>query len=356
MEIFGFLLVFLLLIVPIIAYLDFILSLTYPERKRSGKKFLFLDIITMVIGPIVYLAAFDISNINDCCGDSAIFSPDHRLSIYFIIPFCWIAYFAGSYRQKLSSPIVEIFIHIFLLISIVLNIFASIQIENLIILVGNVPIILLCIGALIRSHHIFKTQIDHVQDDRDSLIVKMAWNFLNLSPIYKYPLLFILCLPIIAIMIGILMLFGQKPDSTIQAFTETYKHGFSELDHLCKNVECGEHFLCSVAAGGHQNLVKPERYGIRNGGLIICNRQLLISNAFEELLQDYLPKTHRFIRQQYNKVGNQVHRHYHIFNNKYVADLVYILMKPLEWCFLLVLYIFDRKPENRIAKQYTRKI
>ncbi|MEZ4920438.1 MAG: DUF6688 family protein [Saprospiraceae bacterium] len=47
-----------------------------------------------------------------------------------------------------------------------------------------------------------------------------------------------------------------------------------------------------------------------------------------------------------------MHRHYHVFNNKYVADLVYILMKPLEFFFILTLYTFDTKPENRIAQQY----
>ena len=33
-------------------------------------------------------------------------------------------------------------------------------------------------------------------------------------------------------------------------------------------------------------------------------------------------------------------------------DVIYYLMKPLEWIFLLVLYLVDRKPENRIALQY----
>ena len=28
-------------------------------------------------------------------------------------------------------------------------------------------------------------------------------------------------------------------------------------------------------------------------------------------------------------------------------------MKPLEWIFLIFLYLFDQKPENRIAIQYT---
>ena len=31
-------------------------------------------------------------------------------------------------------------------------------------------------------------------------------------------------------------------------------------------------------------------------------------------------------------------------------------MKPLELIFLLTLYTFDNKPENRIAKQYLSKV
>jgi len=42
-----------------------------------------------------------------------------------------------------------------------------------------------------------------------------------------------------------------------------------------------------------------------------------------------------------------------ILNTKLQADLVYIVMKPLEWFFLICLYTFDIKPENRIAMQYT---
>ena len=120
----------------------------------------------------------------------------------------------------------------------------------------------------------------------------------------------------------------------------------------CDNVQCGGHYLCSVAANGHKEVVKPVRLGERNGGKIICNRQLLIANAFEELLQDKVPFIHQFIRKNYNKVGNLIHRHYGLFNNKYFSDFIYLLMKPLEWFFLAVLYCFDHNPENRIAKQY----
>ncbi len=102
----------------------------------------------------------------------------------------------------------------------------------------------------------------------------------------------------------------------------------------------------------HPFIVKPIRYGERNGQKIVCNRQLLVSNAFEDLIQEKLPRTHRFIRLQYNKVGVLVHRYYTVFNIKIIADLVYILMKPLEWFFLFVLYTADKNPENRISKQY----
>jgi hypothetical protein len=138
----------------------------------------------------------------------------------------------------------------------------------------------------------------------------------------------------------------------IRAFTDTYKHGFSQLDYMCANVDCGGHFLCSVGANGHKKIVKPIRYGERNNSKIICNRQLLISNAFEELVQENFPLIHKIIRRNYNKVGKIIHKYYHIFNNKIVSDIVYILMKPLEFVFLLTLYTFDNKPENRIATQY----
>ena len=101
--------------------------------------------------------------------------------------------------------------------------------------------------------------------------------------------------------------------------------------------------------------MKPIRFGERNGRKIICNRQLLISNAFEDLIKEKFPGTHKHIRNNYNKVGVFVNRFYFIFHIKIIADIVYIMMKPLEWIFLLILYTFDKKPENRIAMQYLKK-
>jgi hypothetical protein len=180
----------------------------------------------------------------------------------------------------------------------------------------------------------------------------MAGGVLRLPAWQKLPILTVVCLPVLLALIGILLLFGQKPDSIVRVFTDTYKHGFSQLDYQCAGVVCGGHFLCTVAAKGHPKLVRPVRTGIRGGRRIQCNRQLLVSNAFEELLEQGVPWLHRPIRRVYNHVGRFVHRYYGVFNRAWVADIVYLAMKPLEWIFVLTLYLFDQNPENRIAQQY----
>jgi hypothetical protein len=60
----------------------------------------------------------------------------------------------------------------------------------------------------------------------------------------------------------------------------------------------------------------------------------------------------RIIRKIYNRVDSMIHKYYTIFNNKIIADLIYLLMKLLEWLFLITLYTFDKKPENRIELHY----
>ena len=112
------------------------------------------------------------------------------------------------------------------------------------------------------------------------------------------------------------------------------------------------HFLCSIAAGGHPWLVKPLRYGNRWGVQIVCNRQLLVANAFEDILQERLPRFHAVLRRNYNTIGRGLHKHYGIFGNPFVADVIYVLMKPVEWCFAAVLYAVDKNPESRIERQY----
>ncbi len=159
---------------------------------------------------------------------------------------------------------------------------------------------------------------------------------------------FLLMWPLLGILVAFLVLFGQKPDSIIAAWTQTSDWTLS-LQQAPPNVMYDEHYLCTVAAGGHPGIVRPLRMGERHGHRIVVNRQLLVANAFEELLSERLPGIHRGLRYVYDTYGYPVARH---IKTRFAADLVYFLMKPLELFFVLVLYLFDAKPENRIAVQY----
>lgn len=154
--------------------------------------------------------------------------------------------------------------------------------------------------------------------------------------------------PLYGIVICILCLFGQKPDSVIKAFTETSDwvlSGKISPPPVSKDV----HYLCTVALSGHEKLVKPLRYGIRRGEKIVVNRQLCIANAFEQLLEERTPRFHKTVRHFYDTYGYPVSQW---IKTPWSADLVYLIMKPLEWMFVFILYLFDEKPENRIAGQY----
>ncbi len=350
-------LIFLLFGLPsILLSLDFIYFFIFGKRWYNEIYNFLLDIITLIVLPFFYLNVID-EKINNCCSDSASFSPDHKFTIYFLIVIFVLNYFYSQYRKNISSPIVEVLSNCLILMGFLFNIFISIQVGIGYFLFGNLPICILFLLRLLENHKIFlnnnqQFDLENIRNANE----KMAWKILNYKFLRKMSILLVLSIPILVTISSLLLLFGQKPDSIIRAFTDTYKHGFSQLNYLCDNVNCGSHFLCSVAANGHKNIVKPTRYGVRNGGKIICNRQLLVSNAFEDLLQEKFPIFHQIIRKHYNKVGNYIHRHYHVFNNKYFADLIYFMMKPLELLFVFIIYLSDKKPENRISKQYLKKI
>lgn len=170
-----------------------------------------------------------------------------------------------------------------------------------------------------------------------------------LNDIDTWPILSVIfAIPLVIILICILVLFGQRPDEAIKAFLETSDWTLSKKISP-PSVTYDGHYLCTVSLKGHEKLVKPTRMGIRHGEKIVVNRQLCIANAFEDLIQEKTPKFHHFVRYIYDKYGFPLSKH---INNAWQADITYILMKPLEWIFLAVLYLFDKKPENRIATQY----
>lgn len=318
------------------------------------------EIWTVLVLPIFYLTTFDVGETNDCCGVTAVFSPAHSVGIYLLIFAFQAAYLISIQRKTIFPPLLEVLLNLLLLLGLTINAVLYLHLRNgpeissFLGLFGNVPIIMLLLIQLSKHEIMLRAYLAEQDIEAHGLVGRLSASLLALSPGIKYPILALLLVPFSVLFSLILALFGQKPDTLIRAFTETYKHGFSELDHLCNNVTCGGHFLCSVGANGHRAIVRPVRYGVRKDKKIICTRQLLIANAFEEVIQERMPALHRVVRSGYNQVGRVVHRYYGIFKIKIVSDVVYFLMKPLEWVFLLVLYSCDLKPENRIARQYTK--
>lgn len=181
---------------------------------------------------------------------------------------------------------------------------------------------------------------------------KGKWLARILSHVSAWPVLaLVAALPLLGIVTAILVLFCQQPDDLIRAWTQTADWNLSQQTPP-PNVRFDEHYLCTVAAGGHKKVVKPLRTGKRHGHEVLVNRQLCIANAFEQLLEERTPRFHRAVRGLYDKTGYPIAKH---IRSPYLADAIYFFMKPLEWLFLLVLYLCDANPENRIAVQYPHK-
>ena len=116
-----------------------------------------------------------------------------------------------------------------------------------------------------------------------------------------------------------------------------------------QSCQCGDDYLVSIAAFGNPKLVKPKRYGVRRGKLILTTRQLLVVNAFESWLEQYTPRLHKKIRKIYDGMNIPADK---LAKKKRIANFLFVLMKPAEWFCLMWLYAFDKNPESRIARQY----
>lgn len=209
--------------------------------------------------------------------------------------------------------------------------------------------ILCSIRAVMEIMKIYKEKNIQAREYKNKFLNKCSKIFYNIE---NWPIIaIVLSIPFTAILICILILFGQRPDEAIKAFLETSDWTLSTKISP-PAVTYDAHYLCTVSLRGHKNVVKPIRMGIRRGEKIVVNRQLCIANAFEDLIQEKTPKFHHFIRHIYDKYGYPLSKH---INNEIEADITYLIMKPLEWIFLIVLYLFDEKPENRIATQYIGK-
>ena len=339
------------------------LSNLFGNKKRKLRLAL---ILTIVIGLFDYFALYNLDFEPNGDYYTAVYpfqkhyaiSSDYSLSfaLPIILGFIGLIVLAFISAEKLT-PIVAAASSVFVLIANVLGIFFAIQIFDKDEIITDLFLYLFHFNMLVLS----VTHINIAMKEQVSLLNDKTTVLRHKWMIKLYPLInkisqmrmffFLMIFPVAILLYILLIIFGQGPDGIVKAFTMTADWNFSKQIPPPPMYYDG-HYLCTVAAGGHRRLVKPIRYGKRRGDTIIVNRQLCIANAFEELLQDRVPKFHKKVRNFYDTHGYPISKH---ITSPLRADIIYIIMKPLEWLFLLTLYLFDANPEQRISRQYEWK-
>ena len=371
-SLFYLLIVFVILATPgaaIISEAAFLLvSLKRPETITRKKKsvFLIVDLITVFAAIALEMAYLDLCEI--------MFSADWQTQLYnsqkhqpiytgSLPTFITIAVIGiaglcvlNLIRVNRTPPLIPVLamsaLYLGVLLSIVFTIhvfdFGRMGLFELYLLLPPIAFILMSLRVIFCIIREYYPSPDRMSKVEESSALSSFSGILNNSK--RWPLTaLIMMIPLLGIMICILMIFGQAPDAAIKAFTETADFRLSQKIPP-QQLYYDEHYLCTVAAGGDRKVVKPLRMGIRHGHPVVVNRQLCVANAFEQVLEERTPRFHKAVRSFYDTYGFPVAR---LIRTKEAADIVYFIMKPLEWVFLIVLYLTDVHPEDRIAMQYT---
>lgn len=374
--IFGCILLILCFVLPVIFS---IASLCFMIRK---KKHFFFELIAFAVGIfdalVFYAVLVDASpywesiNINGLeFGLHEPISGEHMPTVFAFLGIGLLCYFILKYAENVLPPLCSVFCMAGLLIGYILDIVLLIQLLSgmgdhemitdipdmptytvnetiMIFVLCIVPVHFLILAGQVILELVCKKREAFAKNEYQNGILHGCNQFLQSTVRWNLAAL-IAMIPVFVFVMILLVSCGQKPDSMIQAFTQTSDWLLS-TQISPPAVTYDAHYLCTVSLRGHRKLVKPLRYGIRHGWeRIVVNRQLMVANAFEDLLMEKTPRFHRALRHFYDTYGYPISRH---INTAWAADVVYLLMKPLEWFFVIVLYLFDKKPEDRIAAQY----
>ena len=331
--------------------------------KNSKNNRIAAGFLTIGIGGIMYLMLMAFFNINgewyEPIYPDQLHTPisgEQFWIVLFVLFFGFIGLFTLIMGDpKKQPPLVTVFATAFVIIMNIASAVFAIQllknfffVFDLLFYVYHFNILLISADAVRRS---LKEQAEYLSSREEDFghNKNLFWLFMKVKKASQYSLPIVMALFLIVAALEILaVLAGQGLDAPIKLFTDTADWTFSRQIPP-PPLEYEGHYLCTVAAGGHRKVVKPIRYGRRRGAIIIVNRQLCIANAFEESIAERFPRFHRWIRHVYDTYGYPLSN---IITNERRADITYIVMKPLEWIFLVYLYLTDARPEIRINRQY----
>jgi len=287
------------------------------------------------------------------------FSQEHSITLIYLLVLFHVGVYLLWKKGKLLPPIIFVTSILLTLIGTIVNIGILLQVskhESEIflghddaadILFMFAPGVAIAIGILllVRTTRIKISETQN-KEYKNKLLYAINNYLLKLNNFPVAVLIFFL--PIALLSVILLTLLGQDVDSCIKVFQDTTLWRFSQQMHPPPLDHKG-HYLCTIAAKGNPALVKPISIGRRGGKPIIVNRQLQIANAFEELIQDFSPVLHKVIRTNYDRYGYNLSL---LINSSFKSNILYLIMKPLEWFFLIILYTVCEKPEDKISKQY----
>ena len=369
MWILALIILIVLVAIPLVFTIINTINLFAKEPKKD------IDVATMVVGLILTLIAastigdgdyheelYDLSN--SFYGGPEMYNfiaSWHLPTIFALTTVAMVGFFILKYKKTELSPIASALCISSCYIGNILGLLFSIQLSSQVSIsfLGVICVCLilfplnyfLCSARMIKN--VIACQINKIKDydyTNKSLLLERFRSLLTAS-LSWYIAAFVLMLPLLALLICVLMLFGQKPDAAIKAFTETSEWTLSQMIPPPR-IQYSGHYLCTVALMGDARIVRPTRVGVRHGVRIVVNRQLCVANAFEQRIEELFPKIHLVIRCFYDRHGYPLSKH---ITTKERANIVYILMKPLEWFFVFFLYLADQNPENRIAMQYINR-
>ena len=136
---------------------NFIFFLYRGKPKTNRTLWTVIKISTVVILPTLFLLFIDYREKNDCCTDSAAFSPEHRVGIYFLIFACIVSFLISIFRKQLFTPIAELVMNLFMLLGLVINLLLCFHLTtndsgSLWWIFGNLPIIMILLMELSKNN------------------------------------------------------------------------------------------------------------------------------------------------------------------------------------------------------------